>query len=146
MAKYTTELRTICESYAQVQEPIDYDQIPAIIEAGRQGIFDFSYPIWDPSYKQTLETKIIKHYFTREIGSESYGLWKLRLDSTLNEIMPFYNKMYESTVLQFNPLYDVDYTTTHEGSGDSSKTGSEQSSGTAGNTRTNNLTHEKDIN
>ena len=43
------------------------------------------------------------------------GLWKLRLDQKLNVIMPYYNQLYTSELIQFNPLYDVDVTRTHEG-------------------------------
>lgn len=143
MGKYTTELRTICEDYAHVEEPISYDQIATIIEAGRQGIFDFDYPIWDPSYKPVLEKKIIKHYFTREIGEETYGLWKFRLDTKLNEIMPYYNNLYESTVLEFNPLYDVNYRRTHTGEGTSTSEGTDAINGSDTNTQTNNLTNRK---
>ena len=78
--------------------------------AGRNYIFDFSYPLFDPQYKSVLETKILKHFYTREISEETVGLWKLRLNARMNEIMPLYNKMYESELLAFNPFYDVDYT------------------------------------
>ena len=32
------------------------------------------------------------------------------LDARMNEIMPYYNKLYESELLEFNPFYDADYT------------------------------------
>ena len=57
----------------------------------------------------------MKHYYTREIGEETVGLWKLRLDAKLNEIMPYYNQLYKSELLEFNPLYDVDLTTENNG-------------------------------
>ena len=55
------------------------------------------------------------HYYTREIGFETVGLWKLKLQTKLNEIMPYYNKLYETELLKYNPLYDVDMTTTNVG-------------------------------
>jgi hypothetical protein len=60
-----------------------------------------------------LCTKIIKHYYTREIGEETYGLWKLRLETRMNEIMPYYNKLYTAWLQEFNPLYDTDLTRDH---------------------------------
>ena len=63
-----------------------------------------------------LETKILKHYYTREIGLETVGLWKLKLDMKMNEIMPYYNKLYESELLDFNPLYTMAYIKSHSGS------------------------------
>lgn len=110
MSNYTTELRFICETFAGEDESKGYNSINDIIAKARPRIFNFSYPIFDSAYKPTLETKIIKHYYTREICAETYARWKLFLDARLNEIMPKYNKLYESELLKFNPLYDADYT------------------------------------
>lgn len=108
MSKYTTELRFICETEAGLDESVGYNGIAEVISEARPKIFSFNYPIFDEAYKPTLETKILKHYYTREIALETYGLWKLKLDTRLNEIMPYYNQLYESELLEFNPLYDTD--------------------------------------
>ena len=108
MSKYTTELRFICESEAGLTESKGYNDVNTVIAAARPHIFSFTYPIFDNAYKPTLETKILKHFYTREIGLETYGLWKLKLDMKMNEIMPYYNKLYESELIEFNPLYDTD--------------------------------------
>lgn len=76
-------------------------------------IFDFDYPIFDESYRIPLETKILKHYYTREISEETVGLWKLRLNDRMNMIMPYYNELYKSAAKEFNPFYDIDLSTTH---------------------------------
>ena len=109
MSKYTTEVRFVCETYAGLKESKGYNDVKTIIENSRTKIFDFDYPIFDESYRPVLETKILMHYYTREICEETVGLWKLRLMAKLNEIMPYYNKLYESELLKFNPLYDADY-------------------------------------
>ena len=108
MSKYTTELRFICEEKAGLVESVGQSDVNTIISEARTQIFDFTYPIFDVNYKPTLETKILKHFYTREIGLETYGLWKLKLDTRMNEIMPYYNKLYESELIEFNPLYDSD--------------------------------------
>jgi len=113
MSTFTTQIRFICESKAGLNESVGYDNIAQVIEGARPAIFDFPYPIFDETYRAVLETKILKHYYTREIGEETYGLWKLRLDTKMNEIMPYYNQLYKSTLLEFNPLYDVDINRTH---------------------------------
>lgn len=113
MSAFTTQIRFICESKAGLKESVGYDNIAQVIEGARSAIFDFPYPIFDETYRAVLETKILKHYYTREIGEETYGLWKLRLDTKMNEIMPYYNQLYKSTLLEFNPLYDVDINRTH---------------------------------
>lgn len=108
MSKYTTEVRFICEHLAGLNESTDYVPVKDVIDKARVKIFDFNYPIFDLAYKSTLETKILKHFYTREIGLETYGLWKLKLDTKMNEIMPFYNKLYKTELIEFNPLYDTD--------------------------------------
>lgn len=110
MSKYTTEVRFICESLAGYDESQGSDMVDTVISKARVKIFDFSYPIFDASYKSVLEPKILQHYYTREIGLETYGLWKNFLRAKMREIMPYYNKLYESELLSFNPFYDVDLT------------------------------------
>lgn len=138
MSKYTTEMRYICETEAGLSESAGYSKIKDVIAKAIPKIFDFDFPIFDENYRNVLETKILKHYYTREIGLETYGLWKLKLDTKLNEIMPFYNQLYKSALLEFNPLYEVDY----------SKTGNRDSSGTRDNTENNSETYDEstDIN
>lgn len=116
MSKYTTEVRYICEHYAGLEKSAGYYDVETIISKARTKIFDFNYPIFDLDYRPILETKILKHYYTREIGFETVGLWKLKLMALMQEIMPYYNKMYESELLEFDPFKDVDKTITHEGS------------------------------
>ena len=133
MSKYTTEVRYICETYAGHTESQDYGKVDEIIANSVKKIFDFDFPIFDESYRNVLETKIIRHYYTREIGLETVGLWKHFLNMRLNEIMPYYNKLYESELLEFNPLYNVKYDITHQGS--ESGTSSDEIDGTELTTR-----------
>lgn len=114
MSKYTTELRFILEEAAGYDKSQGYATIPEIIEKARTKIFDFDFPIFDENYRETLETKILKHFYTREIGAETVALWKFWLDTRMNEIMPFYNQLYNSELIKFNPLYDTDITTDHD--------------------------------
>lgn len=113
MSKYTTQVRFICETAAGLSESEGQTSVKQIIAAAIPSVFDFDFPIFDESYRAVLETKILKHYYTREIGLETVGLWKLKLDTKLNEIMPFYNQLYKSELIEFNPMYDVDLTRDH---------------------------------
>lgn len=113
MSKYTTEVRFICESYSGLSESVGLSKTAEIIEKARPIIFDFDYPIFDTDYKKTLETKIIKHYYTQEIGFEVVGLWKLYLDERLNLIMPYYNQLYQSALLKIEPLINIKNETSH---------------------------------
>lgn len=113
MSKYTTELRFICENFAGLDESVGYNDIEQVIANSRSQIFNFEYPIFDSDYRAVLETKILKHYYTREICEETVGLWRLRLNTRMNEIMPYYNKLYEAWAKDFDVLHDVDVTTEH---------------------------------
>lgn len=139
MSKYTTELRFICEQLCGYTESQDYAEVDAIITQSAPKIFSFSFPIFDEEYRSELEQKIIRHFYTREIGMETYALWKLKLQTKLNEIMPYYNQLYNSTLLEFNPLRNYAYE--KEGGGHDSKverktTGLQTSTHVVGNTDT----------
>lgn len=112
MSKYTTELRYICESYAGISGVGDYGDIDNVISKSRPKIFDFTYPI-PLAHKEELETKILMHYYTREIAHETVGRWRLALRSKMLDIMPYYNQLYDSVDNHiYNPLEDVDVTRT----------------------------------
>lgn len=113
MSTYTSELRYILESYAGLDASTDYPSIDSVIDKSRSKLFDFNYPIFDKSYKSHLESLICLHYYRREIGFETVGLFKMYLERTMKEIMPYYNQLYKSQLLEFNPFYDVDLTRDH---------------------------------
>ena len=92
MSKYTTELRYLIENNFDI------------------GLKD--YPIFDENYREALNQKIINHYYFREIGMETAELFKRYLNNTMREIMPYYNQLYKSELLEFNPFYNVDKTVT----------------------------------
>ena len=110
MSKYTTEVRFICETFAGMRESQGQTKVEDIISQARTKIFNFYYPIFDEDYRPILEKNILRHFYTREIGQESVGLWQLALDKKLNDIMPYYNQLYNSTKLEFDPLTDISYT------------------------------------
>lgn len=120
MSKYTTELRFICETYAGLTESAGLSDVESIIKAARPKVFDFTYPIFDDAYRETLETKIIEHFYTQEIGFETVARWKLALRATMREIMPTYNRLYKDGLAILNPFNNIDITDTY------TKTGSEE--------------------
>ena len=138
MSKYTTEVRFICENSAGLSESEGADNVDSILDACWNKVFNFDFPIFDEKYRQVLCRKILKHYYTREIAHETVGRWKLALNAKLNEIMPYYNQLYKSELLEFNPFYDVDLTRSREGSGTRDTKGSNNSKRTNSNTETNN--------
>lgn len=127
MSLYTTEVRFICEVAAGYTESQGADKIDEIINAAIPSIFNFDFPIFDEAYRFNLEKQILRHFYLREIGQETVGLWKFYLSQKLNDIMPYYNQLYKSQLLEFNPLYDVDLTREHTTTGKDEKTFSNSS-------------------
>lgn len=77
------------------------------IEIARKKIFDFPYPIFDDAYKKIFETNFIRRFYMREIGFETDGLFKFQLETWLLIHMPYFNKMFESELLEFDPLTNM---------------------------------------
>lgn len=61
-------------------------------------VFDFEYTLSDKVDKAKFETDILNHFLMRRIGQETFTAFKLMLYNKLNEIMPFYNKLFDSLV------------------------------------------------
>lgn len=135
MSKYTTEVRYICENYASLRESVGYNSVAEVLEKSWNKVFDFSFPIFDETYRKPLCKKILKHFYTREICEETVGLWKLRLDARMNEIMPYFNKLYDSELIAIEPLINNRYkeVSKKEKSGADVSAGSKTSSETTSN-------------
>jgi hypothetical protein len=100
MASYTMTLKECLELWTNGETYSVKDQI----EKGRKKLFDFDYPIFDPNYKGVFETNFIRKFYMREIGFETEGLFKFQLESWLLINMPYFNKMFESTLIEYDPL------------------------------------------
>lgn len=135
MAKYTIELRSICESEAGLLESRGYNDIEAIVSAAWPKIFSFDFPVFDEAYRPVLCKHILKHFYTREICEETYGLWKLRLENAMHDYMPIANQLYSATLEKIDP-FTTDETRTQNTGTETSKTngttsGTNTSTGTA---------------
>ena len=138
MSKYTLELRELFEPIRfnpplytkadiegwfkdyQLSDYLTQEQIDVINEAG----------IWN---KDKLAKKIVNHYYMREIGLETIGLFKHYAKVTMDELMEEYLPLIYSASIEYNPLVNVDYTETFtrsaNTSGSSNSTSSNTSSG-----------------
>lgn len=75
------------------------------LEDGSIGLDD--YPIFDPDYRESLNTKIINHYWNQEIGQETIELFRFAMRRKMHEIMPLYNQHYTLSLLEVDPLSTV---------------------------------------
>lgn len=127
MSKYTTQVRFICESKSGLLESTNFSDIDTIISKSWRKIFTSNVKFFDESYREVICKKILKHYYLREIGAETVGIWLLWMNTKLEEIMPYYNQLYESAKIEFNPIHDTELTRTHN------RTENEKSSGNRSN-------------
>lgn len=114
MSKYTTEVRFICESKSGLEESKGASSVDEVIANSWSKIFTSKVSFFDEAYRSVLCQKILKHYYLREIGAETVGIWMLWMNTRLEEIMPYYNQLYESAKIEFDPMHDVDLTRKHE--------------------------------
>ena len=137
-ATYTAQLRFLInqlgreevESWFKDYELSDYltpEQIEVIEEAG----------IWS---KDKLASKIVDHYFMREIGYETDNLFKHFAKVYMNEIMESKLPLIYSNSIEYDPLVNVDYTETYNReigtTGNNSSTSTNNASGLSVNSDT----------
>lgn len=114
MAKYTIQVRTICEQYYLDANPhlcpgqVQVTNVKDICNAIWDRVFDFDFPMYPSDTKQNLCVKILMHFYMREIGLETVQLWKLFLESRLNEIMPYYVDLSQAFITLADALINND--------------------------------------
>lgn len=62
------------------------------------------YPIFDESYRKTLNDRIKRTYWLQEIAHETIDIFTWRLSLKMDLIMPRYNRMYLAEVQNTDPL------------------------------------------
>jgi hypothetical protein len=67
-------------------------------------LFDFDYQFDDPQFKKELEQHVIDYYYDYEIGFETPDMFKRRFKARWNRMIGYYNKLYNTTLLEYNPL------------------------------------------
>ena len=113
MAKYTMELREIVSTFGEEEvikwfsdyELSDFltpDEIAVVNERGT----------WD---KTKLAKRIIRHFYTREIGTDAIGQFILFVKDKMDETMETYAPIIYSAAIKFDPLVNVDWTESYSG-------------------------------
>ena len=133
MSKYTMELRKLftpitykepiftraeVESWFKAYDLDDYltsEQQDVITDTG----------LWT---KDKLAKKIVDHYYMREIGFETIGLFIHYAKITMEELMEEYLPLIYSNAIQYDPLVNVDYTESFNRNTQSGNTGQTLSS------------------
>lgn len=112
MAKYTVELRRVCEQYGrcEVEKWFKDYSLSDYLRADEINVIERT-GIWN---KDRLAKKIVNHYFMREIGFETPALFRHYVKFTMDEIMERKLPLIYSSAIKYDPLVNVDYTETYE--------------------------------
>lgn len=89
------------------------------------------YPIFDESYREGLNVKILTHFMNQEIGQESVPMFVYAMKRKMNEIMPLYNQRYLSAQIKFDPFNTVDVRNFSENKGSATSNESSESKSTS---------------
>lgn len=73
-------------------------KIKNLAKATHEKIFDFEYPLSSKVDREDFECQILNHFIMRRIGQETFTAFQLFLENKLNEILPYYNIMFDSLV------------------------------------------------
>lgn len=124
MSKYTTTFRNLInggfvtrdeiENIFKNYELSDYltsDEIEVINTRGT----------WT---KEKLAKKIVDHYFLKELGFETYAMFKHYATIQMQEIMESKLPLIYSSAIKYDPLINVDYTETYQSESETSSNGS----------------------
>lgn len=89
-------LYTVLNSIVNGRKTEDFTKIRNLAKDARPFVFYFDYPLSSNINKEKFETMILNHFLMRRIGFDTFNAFLIQLDVKLNEIMPVYNKMFDS--------------------------------------------------
>lgn len=121
MSRYTVELRDIVENTSReeveafftdynLEDYLTPQEIAVIEERGT----------WS---KEKLARKIVDHYYVREIGLETVGLFKHKAKVAMQEIMEEKLPLIYSAAIKYDPLVNVDYVEDYDSASSSNQAG-----------------------
>ena len=123
MSRYTTNFKNLIDGGF-----VTRDEIEEIFKS--YNMLDYLTPeeievintrgTWTPS---KLARKIVDHYYLKDLGFETYAMFKHYAKIQMEEIMESKLPMIYSSAIEYDPLVNVDYTETLERTVDSSATG-----------------------
>lgn len=101
------------------------------IANGRQyaGIGLDRYQIFDEAHRSVLNHKVLNYFWNEEIGHETESMFIHSMRNRMDIIMPYYNDLFKTSGLDYDPLAEIDMVT--EQSGEVVNTGDSESKVTA---------------
>ena len=137
-------------------------ELRKLLELNDFNLFDFEYQFDDLKFKQQIEQSVIDYYYSYEIGTETPDEFKRRFQAKWLTFIDYYNQLYNTTLLTYNPLInyklaealdqlatsntlqDTTTNTSSNGQTNTEGTDSTEQTNTSDSTRTDNLTAQSD--
>lgn len=69
--------------------------IAEIVAATADYVLPENFPVWTGGNVSTIKQAILRHYYMREISSETVALWRYFLSTHLLEVMPWYVDLHD---------------------------------------------------
>lgn len=115
----TISVKDILQSYS-FPDVIPHDDpwksltVDEIIQNGKDKFFDFTFPWYadDKTGLDDFKNLFLRKNYMKQIGQETTAQFKLYVQARLMEKMPLYKQLYESTLLEYDPLINRKLTTT----------------------------------
>ena len=115
----TISVKDILQSYS-FPDVIPHDEpwkslsVDEIIQNGKDKFFDFTFPWYaeDKTGLDDFKNLFLRKNYMKQIGQETTAQFKLYVQARLMEKMPLYKQLYESTLLEYDPLINRKLTTT----------------------------------
>lgn len=115
----TISVKDILQSYS-FPDVIPHDEpwkslsVDEIIQNGKDKFFDFTFPWYaeDKTGLDDFKNLFLRKNYMKQIGQETTAQFKLYVQARLMEKMPLYKQLYESTLLEYDPLINRKLRTT----------------------------------
>ena len=117
----TITIKDILQSYS-FPDVIPHDEpwksltVDQIIENGKDKFFDFVFPWYadDKTGLDDFKNLFLRKNYMKQIGQETTAQFKLYVQARLMEKMPLYKQLYESALIEYDPLINRKITTTRD--------------------------------
>lgn len=119
-------LKTLVEGLTQF--PLNQTRAQRI-ESARKKIFDFDYPLSDSVLRREFETNFIMKFYMREIGFETEEQFLMQLETWLRINMEYFDNLFKSETIKFDPLKNVMLKTIHDKNNDNTRNDATQQKG-----------------
>lgn len=85
-------------------------ELRKLLQMNNFELFDFPYQFDDNNFKAQIEQAVIDYYYNYEIGTETPAEFKRRFQAKWLSFIDYYNLLYNTTLLTYNPLINYKLT------------------------------------